>query len=90
MPSPRRTSGLVEHFIAARPSKVGGLIDFAYDVPSSEIRRLSATLALSVINDYKRNRRAVSRRRRLIILGALVTRLAFEIEGIPRDRDQII
>lgn len=83
-------STLLYTLIAAKPVTVGELIDYANNMPVEWVQASAAAIAESVINDYRKNRRQASRRRRLIILGALVTRLAFEIEEIPKHRDKLI
>jgi hypothetical protein len=83
-------STLLYTLIAAKPVTVGALVDYANGMPPEWVQASAAAIAESVIEDYRKGRRTTSRRRRLIILGALLARLAFEIERIPKDRHTII
>jgi hypothetical protein len=76
--------------IAAKPTSVGKLVDYANAIPDEWVVATASSLALSVTNDYQHGRRKAARRRRLVILGALLTRMAFDLERVPKDRDAII
>jgi len=78
------------YVLASKPASIGSLIDYADAVAPEQVIAVATAVGLSVLGDYKNGQRRASRRRRLIMLGALLTRLAFEIEGIPKDRSDKI
>lgn len=75
---------------ALHSTTVGTLIDFANNVPTADVAVTAASIGLALLRDYWHPSRRASNRRHLVILGALLTRLAFEEEDIPRDRDALI
>ena len=79
----------ISALVAARSATIGDLVDFANSLPDGCLWAAAAALSASMLAHYQRRSRARARRE-LIILGALVTRLAFCNEGLPRDRDSVI
>ena len=77
---------LLYALLESRSVTVGQLVDFANGIPECWVQDTVLALLQSVSNDYRAGTRRTERRRRLVILGALLTRLAFEVEGIPKSR----
>jgi hypothetical protein len=85
-PETRHEATLLYTLVAARSVTVGELIDYANGIPAQWLPATAVALGSSIASDYRRGKRAAARKRRLVILGALITRLAFEVEKVPRNR----
>lgn len=79
-------SAALYSLLAATPHTIGELVDFANNLPESWVTSTMLMLGKSLVVDYMTGARKTSRRRRLVIFGALVNRFIFDIEGIPRKR----
>jgi len=75
---------LLSIMIASGASSVGALVDFANTVPADRILPLACALAHSTL--LFAGPRPLARRRSLVILGALLNRIIFDIEQVPRHR----
>lgn len=83
-------SAALYSLLAATPHTVGELVDFANNLPKTWIAPTMLMLGKSLASDYLQGNRPTSRRRRLVIFCALLDRFVFDVEGVPRDRRQIL
>lgn len=78
-----RAPALLLFLLKAKRCTVGELIDFANGLPREWVSDLAATLS-SAIADEDDPR---CRRRKLVLLGALLNRVIFDVEGVAKSRD---
>lgn len=71
--------------LSARACTVGQLIDMVNGLPPDWVLPVAAQLSDALNSDGNQSR---ARRRQLVILAALLNRVVFEIEGVPKDRNQ--
>jgi hypothetical protein len=67
----------------ARRCTVGELVDLANSLPRDWVRELAQTLTDSISGE---GRPSPAYRRKLVLLGALLNRIIFEIEDIAKSR----
>jgi hypothetical protein len=68
--------------IAQRPHTIGELVDYANSIELHQVLAMAAGIAASL----EHGRRSPAQLRRLVILGTLINRQIFEIEGLPVNR----
>jgi hypothetical protein len=78
---------LLYALLAAGPCRVGDLIELAKSLPEEWVVPTAIALSESIKADYATDRRAALRRRQLVILTTLLSRLTFYIEGVPQEPD---
>lgn len=77
--------------LANTPHTVGELVDFAKVLPDPWVRPMVMNLMDALREDYRSPvANPAARRRKLVILGALIDRLTFEIESVPSRRSACI
>ena len=79
-------SAILYSLLASEPCSVGELIDFARGIPAEWVESLAIPFWEAVRSEGGDGEKAALRRRQLVILATLFSRLAFEVEGIPQDR----
>lgn len=72
--------------LASDTCAVKDLIGFAKGLPAEWVLPMAESVGETVMEEYRRNRVDL-RRRQLVILTALLSRLTFELEGVPQDPD---
>jgi hypothetical protein len=76
--------------IAAKPHTLAELVAFADRLPADQVRGLAFALARSIESNYGHSRGKRACLRQLVIWGALITRLIFELEQIPQSGDFLL
>lgn len=79
-------SAMLYALLASDTCAVRDLIGFAKGLPAEWVLPMAASVGETVMEEYRRNRGDL-RRRQLVILTALLSRLTFEIEAVPQDPD---
>lgn len=86
-PSPdERDPALLRFLLTTRQCSIGELVDLANGLPTEWVCEIAERLS-GAINDHCDPAR---RRRQLVLLGALLHRIVFEMEEVPRSRDSRI
>ena len=76
--------------IAAIPHTLGDLIDHANGMSPDLLTDAVVALARSIEADTQANVRPERVKRRLVIMGAMIHRILFELENLPMDRDFLL
>lgn len=79
--------GEVVALIGERPVRIGQLVDFADAVPAALIEQTVSNLCTTLYQLRQGGSKGRLRLRYYVILGALISRLLFELEGVPGIRD---
>ena len=82
-----RPTTLLYLLLSATTCTIGELVDFANGLPVEWVAPVAESIGHAVAEDFRHHRHAARRRRQLVVLGALMNRLIFEIECVQRDRD---
>ena len=78
------------NFLSSAQLTVGQLVDFANNIPAPWVAATATLVHKSIYKDCEPQDDPAVRRRKLVILGALIDRLTFEIERIPSRRGALI
>ena len=78
-----RDPALLRFLLTTRKCSVGELVDLANGVPAEWVCDIAGQMA-DTITDHTDPAR---RRRQLVLLGALLNRIIFDLEAVPRSRD---
>lgn len=78
---------LLLYQLRSRKCTVGELVDLANSLPSGWVCSTAVSIAGAIREDWTET---PLRRRKLVLLGALLNRLIFELENIPKSRSASI
>ena len=67
--------------------QVGELVDFANGLPISWVRPVALSIIDTLAPVLSSDRATAAQRRMMVILGALMNRIIFELEAVPKCRD---
>jgi hypothetical protein len=87
MAGPGARPAMLYALLAATDCRIGDLIEFARGMPAEWVEPVCIALGESLRSQARTARHTHRRRRQLVILTTLLSRLTFELSGVPSDPD---